>query len=198
MTPQPEPLRSAQPDGGFTLIEVLVALALVSIMVGSLTTFFVGSLRMTSYQGEQQIAAQLALDGIEDARTLRGDTLIEGRAICSSGCPAAAAGVAPYLVGTERWDAPAVAGVAAALPTPTAADVVSRDDIAYSRYWHVGRCWQPKGGGACVNVPANPLHFYRLVVAVTWKDSRCVASICAFVTSALFNGDLVDPVFRTP
>lgn len=78
---------AVSPDDGFSLVEVLVSLAVVGILAGSLTTAFVGSLRTTHHQGEQQTAARLALDGVEQARAVR-----EGRRVlrrCPSG-PAAA------------------------------------------------------------------------------------------------------------
>jgi prepilin-type N-terminal cleavage/methylation domain-containing protein len=186
--------RSEFPDDGFTLVEVSVSLVIVSIVMASVTAFFIDGLRSVHRQGEQQTAAELALDGMEQARTLRGKALLAGRAICTS-CPTAT-GASTYLTTTERWDAASSDGVTPTLPRPGSPDVRTVDGIDYRRYWYAGRCWTPRTGGACVNSPANPLSFYRVVVAVTWPDTNCNAGTCSFVTSALFSGNLLDPVFE--
>lgn len=187
--------RGAPADAGFTLIEVSVALAIFGVVMASVTSFFVGGVRGVHYQGEQQTAAHLAMDGMEQARALRGEALLAGRAVCAAVCPVVS-GAADHLAGTERWDAAPSTGAAPALPHPATAQVTTVDGVEYRRYWYVGKCWQPRGGGACADAPANPLLFYRVVVAVTWPDTECAGGTCLFATSAQFSGNLLDPVFR--
>ena len=187
-------VRSRSRDEGFTLIEVSISLVIVSIVMASVTVFFLDGLRRVHRQGEQQTAAELALDGMEQASTLQGEALLAGRAVCTA-CPTAT-GAATYLTSTERWDTASSDGVAPTLPLPGTADVRTVDGIDYRRYWYAGRCWAPKGGGACVANPANPLTFFRVVVAVTWVDAICDTGTCSYVTSALFSGNLINPVFE--
>ncbi len=188
-------LRVASADAGFTLVEVSVSLAIIGVVMASVTSFFVSGVRGVHHQGEQQTAAHLAMDGMEQARALRGEALLAGRAVCAAACPTVG-GVAGFLAGTERWDGVSPTGAASALPHPADAVVSAVDGVEYRRFWYVGKCWQPRGGGACVNVPANPLLFYRVVVVVTWSDSACADQTCLFVTSAQFSGNLHDPIFR--
>ena len=159
-------VRPDRSDEGFTLVEVSVSLVIVSIVMASVTAFFLDGLRSVHRQGEQQTAAELALDGMEQARNLRGKALLAGRAVCTS-CPTVADASA-YLTASERWDAASTDGVAPTLPRPSSADVRTVDGIDYRRYFYTGRCWTPRSGGACVNSPANPLTFYRVVVSVSW------------------------------
>lgn len=55
-------------DGGFSLLEVIVAIAVMAAVMAGLTSLFVGSSVVTSQQGSRQVAAQLASDGIDEIR----------------------------------------------------------------------------------------------------------------------------------
>jgi hypothetical protein len=142
----------------------------------------------------------LAQDGLERARSLKGPALLSGRATCGAACPdAAATGAAAYLNETQRWDGPAAGGSAESLPTPdnAAATTATLNEITYRRYWYVGKCWQPASGGSCGSDSSEPVALVRVVVAVTWPGRECAPSVCWYVTSALFSGDLTDPVFNS-
>lgn len=69
-------LRRARPmpvtEAGFSLIEVVVALGLISIVMAALTTFYVRAVAVTHQQGSRQVAIQLSLDGLDKIRALRG------------------------------------------------------------------------------------------------------------------------------
>jgi type II secretory pathway pseudopilin PulG len=55
-------------EDGSSLIEVVVATLLISIVMTSVTSFFVSATLATGRQGGEQTAVQLAADGIEAAR----------------------------------------------------------------------------------------------------------------------------------
>jgi prepilin-type N-terminal cleavage/methylation domain-containing protein len=190
-------------EQGFTLVEVIVALAIAGIVLSSVTVFVIQGAAATWQQGRTQTGVQLALDGMETSRTLRAIALVEGRAACTASCPAPVAGVAAYLVNTQRWDVASSPAVTPALPLPSTAENKLVDGVTMKRYWYVGRCWTPTGGGACVDTAshaptvANPVPLYRVVVAVTWPSSSCGSTICSYVSSALFAGNPLDPIFRT-
>ena len=191
------------PEEGFTLVEVLVSLAIAGILLGSITTFVVGAMSSTRQQGRRQTAVQLALDGMETARTLRGTALLEGRAPCTSTCPGAATGAAAQLADTQRWDVASSPATTPNLRLPASPDIETVDGVAFSRYWYVGRCWAPTGGGACADTsthaptPARPVPFHRVVIAVTWTGKGCGTSSCSYVASALFAANALDPTFRS-
>ncbi len=185
-------------DAGFTLVEVLVSLVIITLVMVPLTAYFVGGIRLTHHQGDQQTAARLALDATERARALNAAAMLVGRAPCGV-CPAPVGpGTAAFLSGTQRWDA-AVPGITATLPLPGAAtpDTVTLDGVTFRRHHYLGRCWQPAGGGACDADSSRPVGLYRLVVAVTWPGRQCAGGVCTYVATALFSGGKPDPVFGT-
>ena len=75
-------------DDGFTLIEVVVALGIVTLVMTSLTVFMVNSRRSGHYSSLRDTAVQVAVEGMEKARGVRGSALLGGRGQCSGSCPA--------------------------------------------------------------------------------------------------------------
>src|ERR1700709_2122791 len=65
-------------DGGFTMVEMLVAMVIIGIIMAALATFFVTTLSATSRQGANQAATQLADDAIERVRAGKGSAVITG------------------------------------------------------------------------------------------------------------------------
>jgi prepilin-type N-terminal cleavage/methylation domain-containing protein len=59
-------------DAGFTLIEVLTALAVVGVVAAASTTFFVRSMITVNLQGARQAAIQVAADAMEQLRAVPG------------------------------------------------------------------------------------------------------------------------------
>jgi prepilin-type N-terminal cleavage/methylation domain-containing protein len=187
--------RGNSSDAGFTLAEVVVSLAVIGTILASSVAFFVGVMRIVGDQGQRQVAAQLALDGVERARGLKGPALLAGRTQCGASCPVPAAGVSAYLADTERWDG--AASGTPSLPRPDdAAQTTSLGGISYRQYWYLGKCWQPVGGGACRAVPGDPVPFVRVVVAVTWSGQQCLLQTCSYVTSALYAANPTEPMFE--
>ena len=186
-------LRSGRPaDDGFTIIEVMVALALISAMMATLGMYFVSATRTSRYQAQVQTATRLAQTGMEAARGYGGPTLLVGRAQC--GACAGVSGFAAHLSGTVRWDAP-VAAVPPTVPLPGVAESTTVNDILYHRHYFVGRCWQALGGGTCGADPALPAAMVRLVVGVTWDSPDCGPAGCRRMATSLFSADPSDPVF---
>jgi prepilin-type N-terminal cleavage/methylation domain-containing protein len=181
-------------DQGSTLIEVIVALAVIGVVMASLGTFFVGSMRINHSQGLVQAAGRIGGDGMEMASGLGGPALLSGRAACGSCTDPATARATAYLAGTQRWDA-AAAGVTPTLPTPDQPEEIIVNGVTFKRYWFIGRCWQPANGGTCGVDTTQPAPYARLVVAVTWPGSECTAALCIRVTTALFSVNPAEPVF---
>ena len=99
---QPAPQDDAR-DAGFTLIEVIVALALIAIVAAASLTFFVHGTRTITTQQRQQTAVAIANEAMEDAY--------------SRVATSAANGVSGLVVGrtqteaTTAWNAAVTAGV---------------------------------------------------------------------------------------
>ena len=189
--------RSKDAEAGFTLIEVVVSLAVIVTVFASSMSLFVVVMRTVNDQGKRQIAGQLALDGAERARGLEGPALLAGRAQCVASCPVPVVGATGYLADTERWDSTPTPSGTPSLPRPNdVAQTTSLGGITYRQYWYVGKCWQPIGGGACRASPSTAVPLLRVVVAVTWSGQQCPLAVCSQVTSALFAANTAEPMFE--
>ncbi|GII04164.1 putative Ig domain-containing protein [Planobispora takensis] len=202
-------------DSGFTLIEVLIAMAVIGTVMAALAVFFTNSLHFSGQQRDKQVAVQLAGDAVERARALKGTALSAGRSQARTMAQwnSAPAAVRSYLNTTQpAWDLllNASSGEGDTAPLPTAPNVVKVNGVEYKQYWYVGRCRQqgrpttaaeractspevPDPAPASVDVP-----FFRVVVAVTWKDTDCDGGECVYVTSTLMSaaGDALFKIKR--
>lgn len=200
-------------DGGLSVVEVIVALAVIGTVMTAMLPFLVKTVVVAHQQGGEQAAVEIATDALERARALKPSSLLvgRGRQETKKQWDEAAEPVAPYLAMMKQdWDhaADPHAGAAAALPTrPRAVP-----ETAYEQHWYVGRCWQPRADPTqtaitvadCTPAEAHPddVEFFRVVVAVTWKvasslaQGSCRAGACAYVASTLLSPG-TDPVFDT-
>jgi prepilin-type N-terminal cleavage/methylation domain-containing protein len=198
---------SAGDDSGFTIIEVVMAIALVTIVMTALAAFFVNSASATDSQGQKQTAVQVAADAIDKARSLTGVGLLNQRDKATSDAQWADAttgtnfpGVAPYLSAvTEAYDTTSGlatnSGYNASLPTD--GNTVSLDNLTFTQNWFVGYCYsgQLTTGGACTATTGLGVTKYlQVVVAVTWKNKACRNSLCSYVTATLIS-PTPDPLF---
>ncbi|MBG0821112.1 putative Ig domain-containing protein [Planomonospora sp. ID91781] len=211
-------------EAGFTLMEVLVSMAVIGTVMASLTVFFTNSLAFTGQQRSRQVAAQLAGDGIERARALKGSALLAGRGKLrvtdqwqEATGPAGPDDVKKHLQATQPdWDPILFAGsdAGASAPLPTEPEKVSVNGVEYTRNWYVGRCRQqasPLAGSAAERACTDPrdgdpdpgsadVPFFRVVVAVEWRHKGCASEKCVYVTSTLVS-PASEPIFnvkRTP
>ncbi|GAA3125348.1 hypothetical protein GCM10010466_15290 [Planomonospora alba] len=196
-------------EAGFTLVEVLVSMVVIGIVMSALTVFFTNSLSFTGRQRSQQVAVQLAGDGVERVRALKGSALPSGRGESATmtqwnGAPPA---VAPYLRTMEpAWDKLAEGSAGASAPLPTSPETTTVNGTDYDRSWYVGRCRQQAGDttGLSCEHPDSPdpapgkadIAFFRVVVAISWPQKDCPDGRCTYVTSALTSPS-AEPVFNT-
>jgi prepilin-type N-terminal cleavage/methylation domain-containing protein len=191
--------RGTTGDAGFTMIEMIVALVIIGIVMTAVGTFFVSTVSATSRQGSQQAGAQLADDGIETVRSLKGTAVISQRDQNSSDTQwnSPVTGVAAYQTDMiEAYDPTAAIGAGAAATLPTTGQPTVVNGLTYTQNWYVGSCWQPLGGGNCGKVNTTGYaSFYRVVVAVTWQDKVCPSSNCVFIATTLVSNSGSDPLF---
>ncbi|MEV6849856.1 putative Ig domain-containing protein [Actinoplanes sp. NPDC051411] len=197
--------RTRRSDEGFTMAEVLVAIAVVSVVMLSLSAFFVNSIRIDSEQGDRQSAIQAADDAMERARSVKPEALVLGRDQVSSArqWSAPIAAVAGLLTATDQtmWadlTAAPDSGDKAFLPTTYRTLVLN--GLAFRQYWYLGTCERPSTGGACVAqaTTTRSTAFYRVIVGVTWPGRSCLGGICSYVTSTLVAEQVsTEPVFDT-
>jgi len=200
-------------DGGLSLVEVIVAFAVIGTVMTAMAPFLVKTVVVMAQQRGEQAAVEIANDALERARALKPSSLLSGRSKQATDAQwAAAAGpVGGYLTTMQQaWDTGAVAGAGSAAPLPTVPNVVTISGVAYEQHWYVGNCWQPRtdptqttivvADCAPALVNSTDVALFRVVVAVTWDvassmvQGSCQAGVCAYVASTLLSPGK-DPIF---
>jgi len=207
------PHRRAPDDGGFTLVEVIVALAVISVVMAGTAPFLVQSLSVVNEERTEQVATEMANNALERIRALNPSSLLAGRGLLAAENQLAAAPAAArdafadtQIAGDPLLDDYSVLGAEAPLPTEPL--TVTGGGAEYHQSWYVGRCWQLKADPTvasaaisdCVATdPTKPgvaaVPFFRVVVAVTWQHTSCAPpGECVYVASLLVSSGS-DPVF---
>jgi prepilin-type N-terminal cleavage/methylation domain-containing protein len=207
-------LRRAAGDDGFSLLEVLVALAVIGTVMAGAAPFLVKSVAVVAQQRTRQVAVEVANNALERARALSPTSLLAGRGLTAvqnqlAGAPDQ---VKSIVTGLTALDADAsltsvtdlLSGATAALPT--AAVPVTVGGVTYQQNWYVKSCWQSKADSAlpsagltdCLETKPLPglvaVPYFRVVVAVTWEQNVCPGDQCVYVASTLVSTN-ADPVF---
>lgn len=186
-------------EAGYSLIELMVAMAVISIVMSSLATFFTTTISVTNAQSNSQTAIQLVNDALERVRALKGSAVTTGRDQTRTAAQWATASsvVNPYLTTmVQAYDSTATTSSTAALPTT--AQTVTINSVPFSQNWYVGRCWQPVLGGDCTATQTSgAVAFYRVVAAVGWTGRRCPATGCVQLASTLVSSASSEPVFNS-
>ena len=219
----PGPRRLARSDDGFTMVEVMVAMAIISTVMLSLTPLFVITTRVNHQQSDRQAAIQAADDAMERARAIQVSALLTNRDQDSTIAQAVAAppevqlllagdqtnvpslGI-PGLAGAYlAWDNGAATGAGTTATLPTTNSVLTLSGIGYKQQWFIGKCGRatPAQDSApedadrpCQAGQAgiNYTPLYRIVVLVAWTDRMCPAG-CRYVTTSLISSTTSEPVF---
>jgi hypothetical protein len=200
------------------MVETLVALALATVVMTSLTVFLVSSRQIGHYGALRATAVQLAIDGMEKARSVRGSALKSGRKLCDATCTAVVPGAASMIDELFRWDAAATATPTVPRPgtlivpqpgtqpdgsvvaAPGDPEVVSLDGVLYRRYYYLIPCRQASISdlSCTAGIPGTTgAELARLVIAVTWTGATCPAGTCSFADAALFSVAVADPFLIT-
>jgi prepilin-type N-terminal cleavage/methylation domain-containing protein len=201
--------RPDRADGGFTLVEVVVALGIITVVMTSLTVFMVNARRGGHYEALRDSAVQLTVEGMEKARSVRGSALLGGRAQCAGSCAAPVSTAVTDLLGagTVRWDAAATTGTltvpapgtqpdGSVVARPSDPEVITLDGTAFKRYYYVGACYQALVGAATTGLTCSAgsgaASLLRLVVAVAWTGRDCTPT-CVYADAGLFSSAVTDP-----
>ena len=95
--------RKDPPDGGFTLIEVLTALAVIGVVLTAVTTFFVRSMVTIHLQGSRQVAIQIASTSLEQLRAMSGQPALDWLMAQTAAGATATPNTQGSLSYTQRW-----------------------------------------------------------------------------------------------
>ena len=191
--------------GGFSLIEVIVALSLILFVMTSSVVFFIRSMQTSGTQQVREAAISLADQATEQARSVPSLTLLSGRDKGRSdtqwaALPAAAA--AAKAVSQEVWDTTATGTSTPVVPFTTADTTTLVNKTQYTVNVAIGKCWISTTTSVICNVPspigtATPL--YRVIVDVHWTakiGEYCPATGCDYVVTTLRDPS-TDPLFNS-
>ena len=175
--------RPAGADAGFTLVELIAALAVIAVVLASVAAFLVRSMTLTHLQGDRQTAVQLASDGMERIRAVPGSQVGSWLPGELPDCVAW-----PQRPPTDPNRCALAAGNAA---SGTRVVTVRRnvDEIRFAQIWRVTRRAIAADAGAAVDV-------HQIVVRVEWPAQEC-GGTCAEEATTLISESDADPIFNT-
>lgn len=197
-------LRPGAEDGGFTLIEVVVALTLMAVVATAALYFFVGGTRAVTHQQRSHGAVALANDAMERVFSYVAE-------ISPEGTPGLVAGRSSAEV-TSAWSAAAgISGISDTYPawdratplSPLRLPILENETVSQVQFdvrTLIGYCYRvssnPSGactrvGGDSLGTPANGyVRMLRAIVVVDWQgtSNNCGADGCRYVITSL-----VDP-----
>jgi prepilin-type N-terminal cleavage/methylation domain-containing protein len=207
-------------DDGFTLVEVLISIAIMSTVMLALSTSFVVTVRVTQQQGNKQAAIQAADDAMERARALQVSAMLTGRdkesttqqwATATGTGAGAIPGISGVLTagattdnGVIAYDTGASTGDGPSATLPTTYMSLTLNGAGYRQYWFIEYCQRKTDqvGADCTSglslvdtAAARYIPFYRVVVAVTWPDRLCSTGTCAYFSTSLIGERTDEPVF---
>ncbi len=201
-------------DGGFTLIEVIVSLVLLSLIMSAVTTLFIRSQKSSVGLQDRQAAVPVATQAMDIARTIPAardsagnSSLVGGRTQAAVTAQWASVAGLPGVDLSDTyatWDTTATAGSTPVLPLATTVLISGK---AYDVKSLVGVCYRADVDSDCLKLsgqatppattPAGQVLLYRVIIVVSFKtpDGGC-ASGCTYVTSTLIDPS-ADPTFNT-
>jgi prepilin-type N-terminal cleavage/methylation domain-containing protein len=202
--------RARRDDAGFTLVEVVVAMTVMSVLLSAVAVLFVSGIKHAAGLQRRQAAVQLAQQAIEAARAVSPAPdsnqcvkLLQGRtkALVDAQWSVAPAGVTSTT--DEAWMPPACSG-GIVLPLQgivrnvgAVTDPVVVGGQAYTVTTYIGTCVLTPARDACLRaaaVPAGTTTMHRVVARVTWSGVGCDLGPCAYSASTLIDNS-PDPVF---
>ena len=191
-------------DRGFVLLESIMALTVITIIMGAIGAEFVTAVASTSHQRDIQAAAQIGDSEAERVRSLHPSDLVLGRDATSVSNEFATAptAVQPWLTTMNQIsDSSATypSGKTATLPTSASSaapqTLQKPGATTYTVLDYLGQCYIPKTGTTCGAANSSgAIPYLRDVIAVTWTGSHCVP-VCSYITSTLISAT-TDQTFK--
>lgn len=205
------PGAAGRDDGGFTLVEAVVATVLLSVIMSSMAALFVKGSEQSNDLRRRQAAVTLAQQALEAARAASPVPdaagcvqLLQGRTAALVAAQWATAPVSVTSI-TDSASAPPTCtgpltvplqGVAG--PAGTATDPVLLQNLPYTVQTFIGTCVLTTSRSSCLQagaVPAGSPALYRVVARVTWTAPGCAPGPCEYSAST-FVDPSPDPLFN--
>jgi type II secretory pathway pseudopilin PulG len=198
-------------DDGFILLESVIAIALITFIMGAVGAEYVNGLATTNQNRLDAVAVQIADSQMDQIRALHPSDLTTGRG--RSAVDAERSDVAKFTsvqpATYEAFDATAAA-TSTGTNLSTTAIPTTVGAVTYSVYRYFECTSVPSSAGSCVTAvststsTAPPANGLRAVVLVTWPEQGCPAvktstmsaatPTCRYTTSSVINDDS-DPTF---
>lgn len=199
-----ERVPAGRSDDGFTLVEVIVALALMSVVATAALYFFLGGTRAVTHQQRSQNAVVVANESMELAYSAAAKAdgngtsgLVKGRSqtqVQAAWTAMASKGIEGYATTYPAWD-PAGAGT-------QAVDITRHTKLSgvdYSVTTLIGTCYRSTASASapCSIIGQNPpastptgyARLMRVMTYVTWDDAgnTCGSAGCSYQVSSLID-----------
>jgi type II secretory pathway pseudopilin PulG len=193
-------------DDGFMLLESVIAISIITIVMGAVGAEFIGAIASTDSQRTTQTAIQLGDSEAERVRSIHPSDLVLGRDQTSVTQQFA---TAPKMLQPDPdkpdggwlapmnpiWDSDAVfpSGRTATLPTfaSSAAPITRQkpDQTTYTVLDYLGSCFMDVTTRKCNanRVHSEDIPYLRDVIAVTWTGAHCADGVCGHVTAVLIS-----------
>jgi prepilin-type N-terminal cleavage/methylation domain-containing protein len=195
---------AATNDPGFTLIECVMALLLLTLVAAGTAPLFIRSVTSSQQIQRRQVAAEVAqqqMDIIRSVQPTIGSTtsnLILNRQKSAVDAQWAQTSTADLSQTNEVWDPNATSSSPAPVVPITTTTTIA--GIPYTVNNYIGTCYLPAAGGACVKTSvAGSDMIYRAIVDVKWNpgyNQTCASGGCEYVQSTLIDPSS-DPQFNS-
>ncbi|MGO2654703.1 MAG: type IV pilus modification PilV family protein [Pseudoclavibacter sp.] len=188
--------RAHRSASGFTLVEVIVAIALLMVVTAAATPLIISGVRLSAEQQRQQVGVIVANEVMENVRGHTNESLsnveplVTGRSAAAVSAQFTALADVPGVSETEKAS-DAHAATASNTPIPIA-QTINRDGTDYTVNTVIGTCTQQVSGagtGSCTKITTTTGRaMVRVIVVVDWSGSEgCTTDGCRYTTSTLIN-----------
>jgi prepilin-type N-terminal cleavage/methylation domain-containing protein len=153
-------------DDGFTLVEVITGMAVITVVLAGVTMFFIQSMKVVDLQGQRQTAVQVAADQMEELRSQAGPPDIANND------------------GAYRW------------LNANQTSTTTRNGLTYTVVWVCTDassgvpCTGPPGG-----TEATWTKVLQAQITVTFQSNSCPAAGCAFSLKTQISTSKNNPIF---
>jgi prepilin-type N-terminal cleavage/methylation domain-containing protein len=198
-------------DDGFSLVEVVLAVVLLSTLMASLALIFVGGVKHLGGLQRRQVAVQVAAQALEAVRAVASTPgaggcvkLLQGRGQVASDAQWADAPTEFTDITDEVWTSNLCTG-SIVIPwqglagaTGTVTDPVVVGGQSYTVQTYIGTCVLAANRSSCLraaDVPGGGTRMYRILVEVDWAGAGCTPGACSYTASTLIDTS-ADPTFN--
>ena len=194
------PASPASSDAGFSLMEVIVAVFILTIVMAAATAFFINNAHSVGGQSQRQNAVYLADQQLEAVRSVPADKLVKGRTLAVvtalHATPGASALIAQDDTSAGNYDTTAAAGATPEIATTQTKTV---NNVPYTVRTFINRCWYDPATQVCGSTSSSTTtQEYRVIVDVSWAPTgqRACSGGCSYAASALIDPN-ADPSFNS-